>query len=178
MKRSFNITGACNPQEHYMVNLDSRLAEIKKMVDAGKYFVINRGRQYGKTTALKALKKYLQGDYTVISFDFQKDMSELDFKDENNFSISFAYLFVNALKKVKTIDMEIAQVLLTQIDFWKERYGLSPSSPTYVSYPCGSVIIKSCTYAFLQAVSISSCTASSFAIRILFAIVSRKSCVS
>ena len=30
MERSFNITGACNPQEHYMVNLDSRLAEIKK----------------------------------------------------------------------------------------------------------------------------------------------------
>ena len=80
-----------------MVNLDSRLAEIKKMVDAGKYFVINRGRQYGKTTTLKALKKYLQNDYTVISFDFQKDMSELDFKDENNFSISFAYLFVAAL---------------------------------------------------------------------------------
>lgn len=124
MERSFNITGTCNPQEHYMVNLNSRLAEIKKMVDAGKYFVINRGRQYGKTTTLKALKKYLQDDYTVISFDFQKDMSELDFKDENNFSISFAHIFVAALKKIKTIDMEIAQNLLTQIDIWKERYGL------------------------------------------------------
>lgn len=124
MERSFNITGACNPQEHYMVNLNSRLVEIKKMVDAGKYFVINRGRQYGKTTMLKALKKYLQDDYTVISFDFQKDMSELDFKDENNFSISFAHIFIAALKKIKTIDMEIAQTLLTQIDFWKERYGL------------------------------------------------------
>lgn len=30
MERYFNITGACNPQEHYMVNPDSRLAEIKK----------------------------------------------------------------------------------------------------------------------------------------------------
>ena len=124
MERSFNITGACNPQEHYMVNLNSRLAEIKKMVDAGKYFVINRGRQYGKTTTLKALKKYLQDDYTVISFDFQKDMSELDFKDENNFSISFAHIFVAALKKIKTTDIKIAQTLLTQIDIWKERYGL------------------------------------------------------
>ena len=36
MNRYFNITGSCNPQEHYMVNLDSRLAQIKKMVDAGK----------------------------------------------------------------------------------------------------------------------------------------------
>ena len=30
MERYFNITGCCNPQEHYMVNLDSRLAQIKK----------------------------------------------------------------------------------------------------------------------------------------------------
>lgn len=30
MNRYFNITGCCNPQEHYMVNLDSRLAQIKK----------------------------------------------------------------------------------------------------------------------------------------------------
>ena len=31
MERYFNITGCCNPQEHYMVNLDSRLAQIKDM---------------------------------------------------------------------------------------------------------------------------------------------------
>ena len=42
-----------------MVNLESRLAEIKKMIDAGKYFTINRGRQYGKTTTLNALKSDL-----------------------------------------------------------------------------------------------------------------------
>lgn len=36
MERSFNITGACNPQEHYIINLDSRLSEIKKMVYNGK----------------------------------------------------------------------------------------------------------------------------------------------
>ena len=107
MERSFNITGACNPQEHYMVNLDSRLSEIKKMVDAGKYFVINRGRQYGKTTTLKALKKYLKDDYTVISFDFQKDMSELDFKDENNFSISFRSQLKPVLQKVSMNDYRI-----------------------------------------------------------------------
>ena len=37
MERYFNITGCCNPQEHYMVNLDSRLARIKDMVDKGQY---------------------------------------------------------------------------------------------------------------------------------------------
>ena len=39
MNRCFNITGCCNPQEHYMVNLDHRLAQIKEMVDKGSTFV-------------------------------------------------------------------------------------------------------------------------------------------
>lgn len=73
---------------------------------------------------MKALKKHLQNDYVVINLDFQKDMSELDFKDENTFSVSFAYVFIAALKKIKTIDMKITQTLLTQIDLWKKRYGL------------------------------------------------------
>ena len=89
MERSFNITGACNPQEHYMVNLDSRLAEIKKMVDAGKYFVINRGRQYGKTTTLKALEQYLSDSYIVLGMDFQF-ISHSNFENEETFSRAFA----------------------------------------------------------------------------------------
>ena len=52
MKRYFNVTGACDAQFHYMVDLRERLAEIKKLVDAGEYFTINRARQYGKTTTL------------------------------------------------------------------------------------------------------------------------------
>lgn len=72
-----------------MVNLDNRLAEIKKMVDAGKYFVINRGRQYGKTTTLKALKKYLQNEYIVVSLDLQ-GLSAADFKTEEVFVKAFA----------------------------------------------------------------------------------------
>lgn len=49
MKRRFNITGSYNQRKHYMVNLDERLKRIKEeYVDEGNYFVINRGRQYGK----------------------------------------------------------------------------------------------------------------------------------
>ena len=50
MKKFFNVNGSCNPQIHYMIDLSERLSEIKKMVDAGEYFTINRARQYGKTT--------------------------------------------------------------------------------------------------------------------------------
>ena len=89
MERSFNITGACNPQEHYMVNLDSRLSEIKKMVDAGKYFVINRGRQYGKTTTLKALEQYLSEHYIVVRMDFQF-LDADDFENAKTFVKAFA----------------------------------------------------------------------------------------
>lgn len=42
MERYFNITGCCFPEEHYMVDLSSRLAEIKKMIDKGQYFCINK----------------------------------------------------------------------------------------------------------------------------------------
>lgn len=72
MKRYFNVTGACNPKCHYMVNIQKSLEEIKKMVDRGEYFTINRARQYGKTTTLMALAEYLKKDYVVISLDFQK----------------------------------------------------------------------------------------------------------
>lgn len=89
MERYFNTEGCCRPQEHYMVNLESRLAEIKKMVDAGKYFTINRGRQYGKTTTLEALQEYLKDDYIVISMDFQW-VSISEFETEENFVKAFS----------------------------------------------------------------------------------------
>ena len=59
LQKYFNITGLCYPEKHYMVDLTERLIRIKKLVDQGEYFVINRARQYGKTTTLKGLERYL-----------------------------------------------------------------------------------------------------------------------
>ena len=84
MKRYFNVTGACNPKRHYMVNIQKSLEEIKKMVERGEYFTINRARQYGKTTTLMALAEYLKKDYVVISLDFQKIGNE-EFNDAECF---------------------------------------------------------------------------------------------
>ena len=70
MKR-FNTTGTCYEYKHYMVNIDERVQQIKKMVDQGDYFCINRGRQYGKTTTLRFLKKALGSEYTVFSISFE-----------------------------------------------------------------------------------------------------------
>ena len=54
-----------------MVDLSERVREIKKLVDAGKYFTINRARQYGKTTTLIALARFLTSQYVVISISFE-----------------------------------------------------------------------------------------------------------
>lgn len=87
-----------------MVNLDTRLAQIKEMIDDGKYFVINRGRQYGKTTTLSALEEYLCEDYIVISMDFQTQMSHAKFKNEETFSVAFTRAFVLSMKSFSVFD--------------------------------------------------------------------------
>ena len=52
--KEFNTTAVCVPSKHYMVDVTDKVQEIKALVDAGKYFTINRARQYGKTTTLNA----------------------------------------------------------------------------------------------------------------------------
>lgn len=82
--RTFKTTGACTPDKNYMVDLSSRLRQIKSMVDQGLYFTVNRARQYGKTTMLTALRPYLAPQYEVISLDFQ-GISSGGFDTESSF---------------------------------------------------------------------------------------------
>lgn len=97
--KSFNVTGLCVPSKHFMVNLESRIKQIREMIDAGDYFVINRARQYGKTTTLAALAKDLAGDYFVISLDFQA-LGSASFQDENTFSLAFLQIFLREMKRI------------------------------------------------------------------------------
>lgn len=102
MTRYFNTEGICKPNVHYMVRLDDRLARIQKQfVDWGKYFVINRGRQFGKTTTLKLLAEYLRKDYIVVSLDFQGIGTE-EFVNAEKFAHAFAEEFIAAFTKGKT----------------------------------------------------------------------------
>ncbi len=89
MARTFNVTGSCDPQLHYMVDLTERLKKIKALIDRGDYFTINRARQYGKTTTIKALRNYLREDYIVISLDFQR-IGNAKFATEHTFTQAFA----------------------------------------------------------------------------------------
>ena len=86
-----------------MVRLDDRLAKIKcQYVDRGKYFVINRGRQYGKTTTLVELAKCLQADYGVLFMDFQL-LGEDDFADVEHFVIAFLEYLEELLSEKKEL---------------------------------------------------------------------------
>jgi len=88
MAKVFNTEGYCDPELHYMVDLTSRLEQIRAMVDKEKYFTVNKGRQYGKTTTLMALTEYLKKDYLVVSMDFQT-MSFSSFESEQSFVAAF-----------------------------------------------------------------------------------------
>lgn len=98
--KKFNTVGQCVPGIHYMVNIDDKLQKIKDYVDNGYYFVINRARQYGKTTTLKALTGYLQKEYGVIFLSFQR-MSAYQFKNEHVFSAAFTDMFLRAIDNKK-----------------------------------------------------------------------------
>ena len=70
-----------------------RVKEIKKMVNVGEYFTINRARQYGKTTTLNALRNLLPSEYSVINIDFQ-GLGDASFRTEESFCRSLIKLIL------------------------------------------------------------------------------------
>lgn len=68
MLRSFNTTGPCNPEIHYMLSATDRLPNIERLVEQWNYFIIHAPRQTGKSTAMLGLAQQLtnQGKYTAV----------------------------------------------------------------------------------------------------------------
>ena len=112
--KEFNTTGICNPDKHYMVDISQRVKDIKALVDAGKYFCINRARQYGKTTTLAALKKALTGSYNVIYIDFQ-GIGQSGFETEEKYVQELSRLIWNRRRTDKGLSAE----LLDKLNEWK-----------------------------------------------------------
>ncbi len=88
--KKFNVTGMCIPKRHYMVDTSYQINEIIKLIDEEEYFIINRPRQYGKTTTLYLLEKALNedDDYFVISTSFE-GVGDAIFENEHVFSERF-----------------------------------------------------------------------------------------
>jgi hypothetical protein len=71
--RKFNITGKIIPDLHYFVDLTPQIEKLMVLVEEGTYFVINRPRQFGKTTLLNFLARHLQisNNYLPVSISLQ-----------------------------------------------------------------------------------------------------------
>ena len=129
MRKKFNVTGLCVPDQHYMADVSKKLAATMVMVEEGDYFIINRPRQYGKTTTLYTLAAALRqtDEYVVIQMSFE-GVGDNMFKDE----IEFSNRFVKSLTKyaahqasnlekwlkkniVKVNDMEALSDFLTEM---------------------------------------------------------------
>lgn len=113
MSKVFNVNGVCKPEKHYMVNLDRRIHEIRSMIENGQYFTINRARQYGKTTLLRALADFLKDSYLVISLDFQNIESE-EFSDGNSFVHALSREVNKKVRRMADVPEEI-KVWLTRL---------------------------------------------------------------
>jgi hypothetical protein len=90
MQKEFNITGICRPAKHYMADISAKLEATLRMVEKGNYFIINRPRQYGKTTMLFSLENVLmqKGEYLVFNISFE-GIGDAIFEDEKVFSPAF-----------------------------------------------------------------------------------------
>jgi hypothetical protein len=110
MRKKFNITGVCFPDEHYMADLTAKTAATLQMVEDGDYFIINRPRQYGKTTMLNTIADALAEDYIVFNISFE-GTGDTFFGSENN----FAKGFLNELKSIVHVVAPQLSSLLSEL---------------------------------------------------------------
>ncbi|MFH0734056.1 MAG: AAA-like domain-containing protein [bacterium] len=90
MKKEFNITGTCIKEEHYMVDISDKIKPIMELIKKGKYFIINKPRQYGKTTTFHQIWKCLEktDEYLPIKLSFEGIGDEI-FEDPKIFCPKF-----------------------------------------------------------------------------------------
>jgi Predicted AAA-ATPase len=105
MEKRFNITGICRPAKHYMADVSVKLAKTFKMVEMGDYFIINRPRQYGKTTTLYTLADLLKKreDYLVFNISFE-GVGDVFFENETDFAPGFVGLLARSIRSFNQVE--------------------------------------------------------------------------
>jgi hypothetical protein len=90
MEKKFNVTGNCFSDKHYMADVSEKMAATLKLVDEGEYFIINRPRQYGKTTTLFSLSDALRktGNYIALNMSFE-GLDDAFFERDEAFATGF-----------------------------------------------------------------------------------------
>ena len=77
---SFNTTGPCFPDEHYMLPPERRLGRVMDLIERGKYFTLHAGRQTGKTTSAQWLTHHYNTNdrFRAVWFDLQTARDDPD----------------------------------------------------------------------------------------------------
>ena len=99
--KEFNIEGVCIKEMHYMVDISAKIESITRLINQGKYFTINRSRQFGKTTTISMIGGNILEKYIILKASFEGTGDSL-FEDEETFcsnifkTIADIYKFTNA----------------------------------------------------------------------------------
>lgn len=113
MKKEFNITGSCNPEWHYMVDTAKRFASVENLIEKGKYFTINRARQYGKTTTLMMIWRRMSDRYLVVPMSFE-GIGSTAYTSHESFAAMFARQMAENLLSLNRND--------TKVEIWRESH--------------------------------------------------------
>ena len=113
MSKDFNITGTCFPEDNYMADVSGKLKDVYEMVEKGKYFIINRPRQYGKTTTLHTIAHHFRatGAYLVFNMSFE-GLGDTIFEQESLFAPGFVRLLA---KHIKVAEPDLSKWLLAHL---------------------------------------------------------------
>ena len=139
MEKEFNITGTCSPAKHYMADVSKKLTRTLSLVEKGKYFIINRPRQYGKTTTLFTIARTLRatGNYLVFTVSFE-GVGDLMFSDEKIFAPRFVSLLATHARHSVP---ELANWLKEAIDKTHNMAGLSDTITDMMSQTDKKVVL-------------------------------------
>ncbi|MCR3761295.1 AAA-like domain-containing protein [Clostridium felsineum] len=137
MNKHFNTTGLCVPKKHFMVNITNKINEISKLILRENYFVINRPRQYGKTTILNQVKNHLKNQYVIISISFE-GIGDLIFTDEKLFCTNVLDIMADALETSDEVKCEMLREFSKKVSTLKD---LSKAITKFVNFSDKEVIL-------------------------------------
>jgi hypothetical protein len=140
LARKFNITGTCTPAKHFMADTSEKLRQTFALIEAGEYFIINRPRQYGKTTTMSMLLRKLKQmeEYLPISTSFE-GIGDLSFKDEESFTKILWSLMEE--KTRRSGYAEVAEYLSEAKDKVTDLKSLSEQITLFVQHPDKKVVL-------------------------------------
>ena len=117
--KKFNITGACVPEKHFMVDILSPVLDMVEHVYSNDYIVIDRPPKCGKTTMLKGLEKWLKQKYAVISIN-ARHITPTGFESESNFCAEFIKLATKTHPVVKAHNDILSDKEKNCFDKWND----------------------------------------------------------